>query len=447
MMASLLLMSCSSDDDITVEPSSGFLMGKLITEVTVGEDVQFNSSAANAEAYFWDFGDGTKSEEENPVKPYFDSGVYTVTLTVKNGEKADSFSQEITVLPFVDFKIENADDLSTESEVQFTNLSEGALSFEWQFGDEEGTTSNEENPSFAYAEDGTYTVSLTAVGEGGTNIISKKVVIGDGEGDNGSGEETETAHELFFVDYSDGVIQKVSLPGGTAPELVADISGKAGVGIAYDAAEGKIYFSDFEDADNGKIWRMNEDGSEVEELASGIIDPYSIALNLEEGKIYWSDDAGHVSVANLDGSDVVTDFITIEDGMMRGLDYDSKHRKIYFYEVNEEVLYMADSNGGNVQPVVEGTYGYGVYVDEKNDKIYYDDQRADAIVRANLDGSNPEVVADVSDRIHGMAVDYDNDKFYWSERSNGDINRSDLDGSNRENVLSGLSSPRGLFLK
>lgn len=448
VLACLALMGCSSDDDFIPEPSSGFLVGKTVSEVTVGEDVQFNSSAANAESYFWDFGDGTKSEEKNPVKPFFESDIFTVTLTVENNGKSASFSQDITVLPFADFRVENADALSMEAEVQFTNLSQGADSFNWQFGDPDESLSSEESPSFNYSEDGAYTVTLTATGKGGAKVISKRVVIGEGfDGGTDPGDEVETPHEVYYIDYSDAAIQRIQMPGGTSADLVANISGRAGVGIAYDPGEDKIYFSDFEEADNGKIWRMNADGSGIEELVAGIDDPYSIALNLSEGKIYWGDDSGNISSANLDGTDLVVDLIHIDTGQMRGLAYDSKNDKIYFYEVNHEVIYMADSNGGNVQPVVEGTYGYGIYIDQKSDKVYYDDQRGSSIVRANLDGSNPEEVASVSDRIHGMGVDYHNDKFYWSERSNGVINRANLDGSEMENILSGLASPRGLFIK
>lgn len=448
ILTAFLMVGCSSDDDVILEPSSGFLMGKLITEATVGEDVQFNSSAANADAYHWDFGDGTKSEEKNPVKPYFDSGVYTVTLTVENKDGTDSFSQEITVLPFVDFKVENAGDLSTESEVMFTNLSKGADAYEWNFGDEDESVSEDENPSFNYTEDGVYTVTLTAVGAGGSKSISKRVVIGDGAGEGGddSGGEVETPREVFYIDFGDDVIGKIKMPGGTSSQ-VADLSGQSGVGIQYDPEENKIYFTDFTVADEGKIWRMSEDGSDMEVLVDGIVEPYGLALNLAERKMYWIDDDGHVSMANMDGSGVVTDFITIEDAIMRGLDYDSQNDKIYFYEANAEIIYVADSNGGNVKPVMEGTYGYSLHVDEKDGKIYYHDYRADEIVRMNLDGSNPETIAETYERVFGIAVDSDNGKVYWSERRTGEINRVDLDGSNRQTIVSGLGSPRGIFIK
>ncbi|RMG88698.1 MAG: PKD domain-containing protein [Bacteroidetes bacterium] len=45
-------------------------------------------------------------------------------------------------------------------EIRFTNLSISATDYMWDFGD--GATSTDKDPSHTYAEDGTYTVSLTA---------------------------------------------------------------------------------------------------------------------------------------------------------------------------------------------------------------------------------------------------------------------------------------------
>ncbi len=54
--------------------------------------------------------------------------------------------------------------------VTFQNLSSGADSYEWNFGD--GNTSTEANPVHTYADGGDYTVSLKAVNEGGSNTFS-----------------------------------------------------------------------------------------------------------------------------------------------------------------------------------------------------------------------------------------------------------------------------------
>ncbi len=57
--------------------------------------------------------------------------------------------------------------------VQFTNLSKNATAYKWEFGDNE--TSTETNPKHTYAEGGTYTITLTAEGEGGTNTYSEEI--------------------------------------------------------------------------------------------------------------------------------------------------------------------------------------------------------------------------------------------------------------------------------
>ena len=39
-----------------------------------------NLTYGNADSYFWDFGDGNSSTEENPTHDYLSPGAYTVTL-------------------------------------------------------------------------------------------------------------------------------------------------------------------------------------------------------------------------------------------------------------------------------------------------------------------------------------------------------------------------------
>jgi PKD repeat protein len=55
--------------------------------------------------------------------------------------------------------------------VSFTNLSAGATNFAWIFGD--GNTSALTDPAYTYTNPGTYSVTLTAVGAGGTNALTR----------------------------------------------------------------------------------------------------------------------------------------------------------------------------------------------------------------------------------------------------------------------------------
>ena len=78
--------------------------------------------------------------------------------------------------PVASFQYEISDD--NYLEVAFTNYSENASSYAWDFGD--GNTSTEENPTHEYAEAGTYTVALTASNaDGAAADFSKDITITD----------------------------------------------------------------------------------------------------------------------------------------------------------------------------------------------------------------------------------------------------------------------------
>lgn len=59
--------------------------------------------------------------------------------------------------------------------ILFDNKSTNATNYNWDFGD--GTTSKEENPTKTYDIGGTYTVTLTANGEDGSDQTSKKILV------------------------------------------------------------------------------------------------------------------------------------------------------------------------------------------------------------------------------------------------------------------------------
>ncbi len=56
-----------------------------ITNALVNQAIQFTDLSTGSASWFWDFGDGTTSTEQNPVHTYAVPGTYTVTLTVENG--------------------------------------------------------------------------------------------------------------------------------------------------------------------------------------------------------------------------------------------------------------------------------------------------------------------------------------------------------------------------
>ena len=135
--------------------------------------VQFtDSSSGPITGWTWEFGDGNSSDQQNPQHIYTLAGTYTVTLTVTGPGGSDSLSCTdcITVLdpaPVANFSV-STDSAVIGDDLTFTDLSTNPVtSHLWDFGD--GTTSTLAQPVHAYAASGTYTVSLTVTGPGGTD--------------------------------------------------------------------------------------------------------------------------------------------------------------------------------------------------------------------------------------------------------------------------------------
>jgi len=146
------------------------------SDVLNDSEVQFTDQSANLpDEWLWDFGDGNTSTEQNPLHTYEEIGNYTVCLTASNALGSDQICQDITVgaPPQAGFTFE----LLNDSEVQFTDESANQPSgWLWEFGD--GNSSDEQNPTHAYAEIGVYNVCLTVTNTLGINEICQDVTIG-----------------------------------------------------------------------------------------------------------------------------------------------------------------------------------------------------------------------------------------------------------------------------
>ncbi|MBN1421979.1 MAG: CotH kinase family protein [Planctomycetes bacterium] len=138
-----------------------------------------NSSIGEIEEYFWQFGDGTTSLEENPTHTYETAGTFTVSLTAvgvggsATETKEDYIDVDAPILPPKAEFSANTTAGAAPLEVRFANLSTGECwDFLWHFGD--GTFSLDPNPVHTYAEPGAYTVSLLAQGPGGSDVLEKE---------------------------------------------------------------------------------------------------------------------------------------------------------------------------------------------------------------------------------------------------------------------------------
>ena len=133
------------------------------------QDMSIGQDGYPPESWYWEFGDGNTSTDQNPTHMYAEEGTYTVCLTISDDSTCTSIScQVIEVIdwdayceaqfyfyPTLD-SLPAGDGLT----IQFMDMSIGdPTDWFWIFGD--NTTSTEQNPVHTYAQEGNYEVCLS----------------------------------------------------------------------------------------------------------------------------------------------------------------------------------------------------------------------------------------------------------------------------------------------
>lgn len=147
------------------------------TSVPVGDSI--------AVEWYWEFGDGTVSNEANPRHQFPHEGVYEVRLTISTEYGCTNTYREHVVVgdqPYgtgceaIFFFDQEPNDPYA---FQFHDMSLGEIvAWKWYFGD--GTTSDEPAPHHRYEAAGIYIVSLSVTAaDGCTNLVSVLVATDD----------------------------------------------------------------------------------------------------------------------------------------------------------------------------------------------------------------------------------------------------------------------------
>ena len=138
-------------------------------------EVNFTDSSVSGTTisnYEWDFGDGGTSSLQNPTYTYLDTGIYDVSLVITNDLGCtDTLTRSNYIFvytpPVANF-VDN-DTVICPGELDFTDLSENATDWFWDFGDEQFST--EQNPTHEYADTGSFTIILITLNNGCSDTL------------------------------------------------------------------------------------------------------------------------------------------------------------------------------------------------------------------------------------------------------------------------------------
>lgn len=164
-------------------PSPDFTFDKTACngqKINFTDKSESNSATVELDAWFWDFGDGSTSAEQNPSHIYKKPGNYEVTLSA--GASGGCFGAPkkytISVYPTPEAKfiaksnlcVGLAVILEDQSTVDTTfDPNSKVVEWRWDFGDGSTTAPQSTNraPAHAYSAPGPYTVTLTVVSDKG----------------------------------------------------------------------------------------------------------------------------------------------------------------------------------------------------------------------------------------------------------------------------------------
>ena len=222
---------------VSTRPEAAFTVA--IPKVCEQEPSVFINNSSLALNYFWNFGNGETSTENQPSYVYPRSGLFNVTLTAINGDCRDSVTQlaavEIYPKPIAGFLYTFTGN-GFNAPVQFTNTTFNGNTFFWKFGN--GDTSNLEEPgSHQYNGEGPYRVTLYTVSSKGCkdtvsqpigvdytgqvyvpNVFSPEIGIGESAIWKPKGLAMKEYHVEVFSTYGQLLWESTALENGQPSE-------------------------------------------------------------------------------------------------------------------------------------------------------------------------------------------------------------------------------------
>ncbi len=174
--------------------------------------VNINNTSTNTAVpgttYHWDFGDGSISTAKNPTYTYFTAGTYRIELVVTGPGGTSMKTQVVNAYasPKAYFEITPPMVYVNDERVRCFNLSQGATSYLWDFGD--GDTSKVKEPYHRYMEEGVFDITLWAYSSNGCSdqyTLSPAVTVEP---------VGELRFSTVFMPNKTGPIERTDLPTG-----------------------------------------------------------------------------------------------------------------------------------------------------------------------------------------------------------------------------------------
>jgi sugar lactone lactonase YvrE len=242
----------------------------------------------------------------------------------------------------------------------------------------------------------------------------------------------------------------------------------------------KIYWTD---RTAGSIMRANLNGSNAETLLKGLASPNGIALDVANGRMYWTElESGQVNMADPDSAKPKTLFAVSSLYGLHGIALDLINKHIYVAGSAANAIGRANLDGSGFFKYIGGVSPQRIALDHTNGYMYWSERGADRIVRVVIGGVKPAYFTGLTapvalavdpaegtgegllylsfkgaiigtsdpliskppfnalikselEYVEDIALDLSGKKLYWADGKGRTIGRANLDGTEIETII------------
>ncbi len=342
--------------------------------------------------------------------------------------------QPETVLPVANFST-NVTSGYAPLTAQFTDLSENAAEWNWDFGD--GTNSTEQSPAHTYSSAGTYTVNLTVSNQNGTALKSVIVTVPEIPGPyayitnyyNSSVSVLDTAINAvvstvnvginpFGVAVSpDGTMVYVTNSGSNTVSVIDATTNTATATVNV----GKRPFGVAVNQDGTKVYVTNELSNTVSVIDTATntviatVDvgsyPAGIAVSPDGTIVYAVNEGGSVSVIDA-ATNTVTATVGLEINPI-AVAVSPDGTKVYIANWGSSTVSVIDAATNTVTATISvGSCPGGIAVSPDATKVYVTNELSNTVSIIDAETNTVTATVDAGNSLWGIALNPDGTKVY-----------------------------------
>ncbi|AKB50848.1 cell surface protein [Methanosarcina barkeri str. Wiesmoor] len=355
-------------------------------------------------SWIWDFGDWTYSKHAmNATYTFTKPENYTISLTAGNDAGSNKVVKPNYIVVTNPFLVANFSSNVTHGypllSVQFTDLSQNATGWNWDFGD--GSNSTQRSPVHEYADPGIYSVNLTATNENGTDskltTITVMQLVGVGP-------------YAYITNSGDNNISVIDTATNKVTAMIPVGSQLGGVAITLDGK--KVYVTNYYnisviDATKNKVTATIPVGNY----------PSGVAVSPDGKRIYVPNpDFGNPSnntilIINTDTNEVEATVLVGEFPFGVAVTLDGK--KVYVTNLDDKTVSVIDTSTNTVIATIPvGDYPRGVAISPDGKRVYVTNSGSNSVSIINTDANTVTATVPVGNWPKSIAVTPDGKKVY-----------------------------------